>query len=98
MRIQLYPSFATLAVTIPVAYGAIYDDVTDLSDSVYDYVIVGGVLQPGETLQLMFNAFAGGTAGLAVASRLSEILAFKVLVLEAGISWVPLDRVLRDVA
>jgi choline dehydrogenase-like flavoprotein len=46
----------------------------------------------------MFNAFAGGTAGLAVASRLSEILAFKVLVLEAGISWVPLDRVLRDVA
>jgi hypothetical protein len=44
MRIQLYPSFATLAVTIPVAYGAIYDDVTDLSDSVYDYVIIGGVL------------------------------------------------------
>jgi hypothetical protein len=43
MPLQLSRAFAILAL-LPFALGAIYEDVTQLHDLNYDYVVVGGML------------------------------------------------------
>ena len=88
---QYTKSLLLLAVAVAQAYGAIYNDVSQLPTHEYDYIIVGGTLprlhhEPKRRTHTW--SLLGGTAGNVVANRLTENPKVNVLVLEAGGRWV----------
>jgi hypothetical protein len=74
--------FAWLSV-VGIVHGAIYNDISDVINIEFDFVVIGGELLPLSLISLM-NVGIGGTAGSVVANRLSENPEFQVLVVEDG--------------
>lgn len=76
-----------LSTLVAISSAAIYDQYSDLPlEKEYDFIIAGGVCCLFKVPTIEQILLAGGTAGIALASRLSEDSAFNVLVLEAGTS------------
>lgn len=82
--------FLALALRFQLCLAALYTDANDLPKTVYDFVIVGGMwLHFSMILQRAdISHCSGGTAGSAVAARLTEEKSYSVLVIEAGLSLV----------
>ena len=73
----------------------IYDSVSDLPGTTYDFVVVGG-----QSRCLTFRIvliLLGGLAGSVVASRISENPEWSVLVLEEGVTYVAIILFMRAI-
>ena len=74
------------------ASAVIIEHATDILEHNYDFIVVGGESLSTKIYFTLINIFfrdcEGGTAGLAVANRLTEDPSYSVLVIEAGGSCV----------
>lgn len=81
------PSLVVLGSLLSTVFGTLYEDVKDLPTLEYDYVVVGvRVLLLWSLNAPLTLLMQGGTAGLVIANRLTELPNVRVLVLEAGVT------------